>query len=99
MNHVAVVRSHGTYLQDHILQAGQQDDKYRDLRHRLQQGTGDQDVDYRLTIDGLVRFRDKIYVSDDSGLKKLILRELHVKPYSGHPVYHKTFITVKKFYY
>ena len=54
---------------------------------------------YHLTIDGLIIFRDKIYVSDDSELKKLILREFHVKPYSGHPGYKKTLTAVKKFYY
>lgn len=50
----------------------------------LQQGTGDQDVDYHLMTNGLVIFRDRIYVLDDSGIKKNILREFHVKPYSGH---------------
>ena len=51
-----------------------------ELMHMLQQGTSDKDADYHLAIDGLVRFRDKLYVLDDSGLKKLILREFHVKP-------------------
>jgi len=36
-------------------------------------------VDYHLTVDALVRFRDKIYVSDDSELNKLILRDFDVK--------------------
>ena len=56
-------------------------------------------MDYHLTEYGLVRFRDKIYVPDDSGLKKLILREFHVKPYSGHPGYQKMLTIVEKFYY
>eukprot|EP00253_Pinus_taeda_P003651 PITA_03651 len=75
------------------------DEKYQQLRHRLQQGKGDQNVDYRLTADGLVQFRDMIYVSDDSELKKLILREFHAKPYSGHLGYQKTLTTMKKLYY
>jgi len=29
-------------------------------------------------------------VSNYSELKKLILREFHIKPYSSHPGYHKT---------
>ena len=41
------------------------------------------DVDSRLTIDGLVRFRDKIYVLNNSELMYVILRKFHVKPYSG----------------
>ena len=62
-------------------------------------GAGVQDVEYCLKVDGLVRFRDRIYVSNDGELKKVILREFHAKPYSGHPSYQKTLIAVKKFYY
>ena len=32
-------------------------------------------------------------------LNKVILREFHVKPYSGHPGYQKTLIEMKIFYY
>lgn len=52
-----------------------------------------------ITIDGLVRFMNMIYVPDDSELKKLILRKFHVKPYSGHPGYRKTLPVVKKLYH
>ena len=56
-------------------------------------------MDYFLTMNGLARFRDKRYVPDKNELKKVILREFHVKPYSGHPGYQKTLTTVKRFYY
>lgn len=56
-------------------------------------------MDYHLTVDGLVRFMDEIYVPNDSGLKKFILRKFHVKPYSGHLGYQKTLKTMKKLYY
>lgn len=39
------------------------------------------------------------FVSDNSELKKLILREFHVKPYSGRPRYQKTLTAINKFYY
>lgn len=42
---------------------------------------------YCLKVDGLVRFRDRIYMSDNSELKQVILRHFHAKPYSGHPSY------------
>jgi len=48
-------------------------------------------------VDGLFRLRNMIYVLDDCDLKKLILRECHVKSYSGHPGYQNTLTTVKKF--
>jgi len=57
------------------------------------------DEEYHLMIDGLVRFGNKIYVPDISELKKLILREFHVKPNLGHQGYQKTFKFVNKFYH
>lgn len=76
-----------------------------DIVHMLQQsigigigsGTGSgkdasaKDVGYCLTKDGLVIFKGKIYVLDNNKLKKVILREFHVKPYLGHLGYEKTF--------
>jgi len=56
-------------------------------------------MDYCLTKKGLVRFRDRIYVPDSSDLKKVILREFHVKTYSYHLVYQKTLTIVKRYYY
>lgn len=56
-------------------------------------------MDYSLTVDGLVKFRDRIYVSHISELKKVILKEFHAKPYSGHPGYQKTLKTLKRYYY
>jgi len=56
-------------------------------------------VEYHPTEYALVRFRDKMYVSYDSELKKLILREFHVKIYLGPPRYQKTLTAMKKFYF
>lgn len=55
-------------------------------------------MDYCLIVEGLVRFRDRIYVSNSSELKKVILREFHVKPCSGHSSYQKTLTSVKSYY-
>lgn len=41
-------------------------------------------MDYWLTTDGLVRFRDRIYVRESNEIKKVILREFHGEIYSGH---------------
>jgi len=40
-----------------------------------------------------------IFAPDSSELRKLILREFHVKPYSGHLGYENTLKIIKKFYY
>jgi len=44
-----------------------------ELTHKLYEGTSDRDVDYCLTTYGLVRFRDKIYVSNGSEIQNTIL--------------------------
>lgn len=66
--------SYGTKLQDRILQVGQRYDKYMEIMHKLQQSIGTctgigaststsyWDADCHLTTNGLVRFRDIIYV-------------------------------------
>lgn len=72
-------------------------DRYKDLMHKLQHGTIYQDVDYRLIAYYFVRFRDRIYVFDDSELNNFILREFHLNTYSGYPKYQKTLKTMNKF--
>jgi len=67
--------------------------------HRLEHGTGDHDVEYNLTTNGLIRFRNKIYVLDSSELKKAILRDFNSKPYSGHRGYQKRLTIVKNIYH
>lgn len=62
-------------------------------------GVGVQDVDYCLMTDGFIRFRGRIYVPDNSELKKVTLREFHAKPYSCHPSYQKTLTAMNIFYY
>ena len=62
-------------------------------------GTSDQDANYRLTTNGLVRFENRIYVPNCNELKKVISREFQAKPYSGHPSHQNTFTAMKKFYY
>lgn len=66
---------------------------------RIGTGAGACGMDYCLIVDGLVRFRDRIYMSNSSKLKKVIFREFHAKPCSGHPIYEKTLTKVKRFYY
>lgn len=90
---------YGIVLQDQILQVGQYDGSYMELMYRLQQGTGGQDVDYHLTPPGLVRFRDRIYVSNESEVKKTILREFHAKPYLDHLGYQKIMTIMNTFFH
>jgi len=70
------------------------------MKKRLQQhGEVDRDEEYHLTIDGLVRFKNKIYLPNSIEIKKLISRKFHFKPYSDHLGYKKSLKFFKKFYH
>lgn len=56
-------------------------------------------MDYHLSADGLIKYRDRIYVLDKNEFNKDILRYFHAKSYSGHPGYQKTLTTMNKFYH
>ena len=74
VNHIENMSSYRT-KQERILQSSQQGVTYMELRHKFQHntctgtssgtniGAGTQGMDYCLTIYGLVRFQDKIYVT------------------------------------
>jgi hypothetical protein len=53
------------------------------------------------TIDknGLLRFKNILYIPNSVELKIRILNELHKNPYSSHPRYQKTITTQIKWFY
>ena len=56
-------------------------------------------VNYTLTKYGVLQFNGRIYVPDESDLKKIILQQMHNVPYASHLSYHKTITIVKKEFY
>jgi hypothetical protein len=49
--------------------------------------------------DGILLYRNKVYVPNSQELRNLILKEMHNVPYAGHPGYQKTIATVRGQYY
>jgi hypothetical protein len=54
--------------------------------------------DYRLEVDGILLYMNRIYVPSSHELS-MILKEMHNVPYVGHPGYQKTVAAVKSHYY
>jgi hypothetical protein len=52
-----------------------------------------------LDINGLLRFKKRLYIPEFVELKSTILDEVHKKPYSGHPGYQKMVTTLWKLFY
>jgi hypothetical protein len=71
-----------------------------ELVTKLQQGKMQQKVeDYELGIDGILLYRNRVYVPNSPELRSVILKEMHNVLYVGHPGYKKTVSTVKSQYY
>jgi hypothetical protein len=67
---------------------------------KLQQGKMPQKVEsYNLETDGIILYKNKIYVPNVHDLKLVILHEMHNVPYVGHPRYQKTVATVKSHFF
>jgi hypothetical protein len=47
---------------------------------------------YKLETDGILLYKNRIYVSNVQDLKLMVLNEMHNVPYVGHLGYHKTMV-------
>jgi hypothetical protein len=53
---------------------------------------------YKLGIDGIIMYKNRIYVPNVQDLKHIILHEMHNVPYARHSRYHKTMVAIKSHY-
>jgi hypothetical protein len=61
--------------------------------------TGIKYEDYQM-IDGiLLTYRNRLYIPNCDDLKRFIMDELHKRPYTGHPGYHKMITATRKQFY
>ena len=56
-------------------------------------------TDLSLDKNGLLWFKNKIYIPNSVELKLMILDEVHKKPYSSHLGYQKMVTTLRKIFY
>jgi hypothetical protein len=52
-----------------------------------------------LEVDGLLLYKDRVYIPNVQELKLVILKEMHNVTYVGHPGYHNTMEAVKSHYF
>jgi hypothetical protein len=98
--HPSTINMYQIYLKGKIYKAAKSYLQYMELVTKLQQCKMQQKVeDYELGIDGIILYRNKIYVLNSLELRSTILKEMHNVTYVGHPGYHKTSSKVKSQYY
>jgi hypothetical protein len=54
---------------------------------------------YKLETDGILLYKNKIFVPNVQCLKQMILQEMHNVPYAGHLGYQKTVATINSHYF
>jgi hypothetical protein len=94
--HDTAISMYRTELKDRILEAADADLQYRNLVAKLQQHERPHiEKGYALGTDGLLLYKNIIYVPNDRELKLAILKEMHNVTYAGHPGHQKTVVEVK----
>jgi hypothetical protein len=98
--HAIAISMYKTEIKDRILEAANADLQYRGLVAKLQQRERPQTQgSYTLGIDGLLLYKNRVYVPDVQELKLTILKEMHNVAYVGHPGYQKTVAAVKSHFF
>jgi hypothetical protein len=94
--HATTISMYRSDLKDKILEAAKSDLRYMEIKTKLQQDNLRQKIeDYKLENDEILMYMGIIYVSKSQELKNLILGEMHIVPYAGHPSYQKTIAAIK----
>ena len=86
--HAIAISMYQTNIKRKILEAANVDLQYRELVAKLQQGKMPQKADnYNLGIDGILVYKNIIFVPNVQDLKRMILHEMNNVPYARHPGY------------
>eukprot|EP00253_Pinus_taeda_P028245 PITA_28245 len=87
-------------LLDIIRETSEQDAEYQQLKQQIQQAAGrDSQQEYATDDAGIVYFKQRIYVPNQSKIKNLIMDEFHISHYAGHPGYQKMITAIRKEYF
>ena len=86
--HATTISMYRTDIKARILEVANVDLQYIELEEKLQQGEMSLKVEnYKLEADGLLIYKNIIYVPNVEDLKLAIFHEMHNVPYFGHPGY------------
>jgi hypothetical protein len=98
--HMEAISTCESDLKIRIKESLHDDEHFIQIRNSLQQEPPEHKCDgYQMTEDGLLIYKDRLYIPNLVELKKLIMDEIHKKPYSRHPGYQKMITTTRKQYY
>ena len=98
--HVAYLSVCQSDLRQQIVDHVARDELYEQVKDKLQQQSFEKRYEgYKLGEDGLLTYKNKIYIPNVAYLRRIVMDEIHQAPYSGHPGYQKTIATSRKQYF
>jgi len=98
--YTAAYSSFESDLEDKVRTAAGIDEKYKNLLQKTTENIAEnEDSKYKMSKNGLLIYKNRLYIPNSEELKLLILNEMHKKPYSGHPGYQKTITMLRKDFY
>jgi len=94
--HATTIRTYKTNLKEKCLEVVTIEQHYVQVEGSLQQHNVQKKYKYyKLEEDGILFFKNKVYVSNSQELRNLILKEMHNVQYFGNPWYWKTITNVR----
>ena len=88
--HVASLSICQLDLKQQIVNHTVEDEMYVQVKDKLQQQILEKEYEgYKLEEDGLLTYKNIIYIPDVVDLRRIVMDEIHQAPYSSHQGYHK----------
>jgi hypothetical protein len=98
--HLATISTCETNVRERIMNAQETDAFFKPVTSYLrQEPTGLKYEGYPMLDEGLLTYRNRLYIPSCDDLKRFIMDELHKRPYIGHPGYQKMIMATRKQFY
>jgi len=87
-------------LLETIQKTAEHDAEYQQIKQQLKQGNGEGNQQkFELDNVGVLYYKGRIYIPNQSQIKNLILDEFHTSHYAGHPGYQKMITAIRRNYF
>ena len=84
--HMASLSIFQSDLRHRIVNHTVEDELYVQIKDKLQQQSLEKKFEgYKLEEDGLLTYKNRIYIPNVAELRRIVMDEIHQAPYSGHP--------------
>jgi hypothetical protein len=98
--HLVAVITYKTNVRERIRNAQETDAFFNTVTSYLRkEPIGMKYEGYQMLEEGMLTYRNRLYIMNCGDLKRFIMDELHKRPYTGHPGYQKMITTTRKQFY